>query len=258
MGHYITSGLVVLSLIGFYKLFEKIFPVSKGAYTSNRNFAALKADYVGYDFKQQGIFLLVTIVTGLMLVKILAWLLDFRLSFVPDQLIMVKPGAEMRYVISIFSAMLLAIPITLILAKQQLKENFTEYLAYTNLKYKFNAIKVMKYTIGVLAIIIALCLIAFFDWYSAFGKEEIKINGAFSLGAKKYGYSDIIKIKDVERLYAPNGNIVNDPHYVIEFADGKKWNSRDDGFENYEQNKRIIDLVRSKTSLEPIKLEFED
>ena len=193
-----------------------------------------------------------------MLVKVLAWLLDFRLSFVPGQVIMVKPGADMRYVISIFSGMLLAVPVTFILLKRQLKDNWFEYLAYINLKYKFNAIKVMKYTVGILAVIIALCMISFFDWFSAFGQQEIKINSAFSLGAKTYRYADIVKIKEVERLYAPNGNVVNDPHYVIEFSDGRKWNSRDDGFENFEQNKRIIDLVRSKTSLEPIKQEFEE
>jgi len=41
-------------------------------------------------------------------------------------------------------------------------------------------------------------------------------------------------------------------------ADGKNWNSRDDGFGKYEQDKQIIDLVRSKISIEPVKMEFDE
>ena len=258
MGHYIVSFLVVLLLIGFYKLFEKIFPVNKAEYTSNKNFAALKIQYSSYDFNQQALFILVTIAAGFMLVKLLSWLLDFRLSFVSDQVIIVKPDVNMCYVVSFFSGMLLAVPATFMLLKRQLKENWAEYLAYINLKYKFNAIKIMKYSIGILAFIITLLIISFFDWYSAFGQQKIEINEALNLGPNTYNYSNIIKIKEVERLYAPNGNVVNDPHFVIEFNDGKKWNSRVSGFENYDQNKNIINLIISKTHLTPIKMEFED
>ena len=258
MAHYLTSFIVFLSLIGLYKLFGKIFPVSKAGYTSNRNFAALKIQYVGYDFKQQGLFILVTIVLGFTLVKVLSWLLDLRLSLVTDQVIMVKPDTNMLYLISFFGSMLLAIPISLIILKRQLKENWTEYLAYVNLKYKFNAIQVTKYTVGILGIVLALLIIVFFDWYSAFGRDEIQINGAIGFGPQKYKYSDIIRIKDVDRFRAPNGDVVDSRHYIIEFSDGKKWNSKEDGFENYDQNKQIVDLIQSKTSLKPIKLEFED
>jgi hypothetical protein len=258
MGHYITSFLVVLLLIVFYKLFEKIFPVSKAAYTTNKNFAALKIEYVGFDFKQQGLFILITIVTGFLLFKVLQWLLDFRLSFVADQVIMVKPDANMCIVIALFSAMLLGTLISFMLGKRQLKEAWPEYLAYLNLKYKFNAIKVIKYTIGFIAVMVTLLIMSLFDNYSAFGQQQIQINPPLSLGQRSYKYSDIVRIKDVERLYAPNGNVVDDPHYIIEFADGRNWNSRDNGFENHDQNKGIIELIRSKTGLEPIKMEFDE
>lgn len=258
MAPFITSFIVALFLIVFYKFCEKVFPVGKAEYSTNKNFAALKILYVGHDFKQQGIFLGTAVAAGLILVKLLEWLLDLRLSFVSDQEIIVKPGADMRYVLSIFAGLLIAVPVSFWIGKRQLKGDWPEFLAYTNLKYKFNAMKVMKYVTGFISVLVGLLTIIYFDYYSTFGKQEIKINGALSLGSKTYKYSDITKIKALERFYAPNGNIVTDPHFVIEFNDGKKWNSRESGFERNDENRQIIELVQSKTDLELIKQEFDN
>ena len=164
----------------------------------------------------------------------------------------------MILIISLFSGMLLATLIMFTISKRLLKNDWEEYLAYTNLKYKFNYVKVSKYTIRFFAFITGLLIIAILDWYSAFGQQEIKLNGLLSISAKTYKYSDIIKIKDIERLKAPNGNIVDDPHFIVEFSDGVKWNSRDNGFANYEQDCDIIDLLTRKTNIEPIELEFDN
>nr|MBA3285676.1 hypothetical protein [Nitrosopumilus sp.] len=115
-----------------------------------------------------------------------------------------------------------------------------------------------KYTIRIFAFITGLLIISFLDWYSAFGQKEVKINGLLSIGGKTYKYSDVTKIKDIERLKAPNGNIVDDPHFIIEFSDGEKWNSRENGFASYDQDSDIIDLVTAKTKIEPIELEFDN
>jgi hypothetical protein len=164
----------------------------------------------------------------------------------------------MRHVISIFGGLLIAVPVSFWIGKRQLKADWPEFLAYTNLKYKFDSIKVMKYVTGFLTVLLALLLTVFFDWYSAFGKEEVKINGALSLGQRTYKYSDITRIKELEKFYAPSGKIVTNPHFVIEFNDGRKWNSRESGFDNYEKNRQILELVIAKTNQRPIKQEFDN
>jgi hypothetical protein len=258
MTDYITSSLIVLGIIGFYKFCEKVFPSNRSEYTSNKNQATLKTLYVGHDLNNQGIFLLSAVVAGFMIYKLLPWLLDLRLSFVTDQVIMVKHTESMSLLIAVFSGMLIAIPVSFFIAKRKLKADWPEYLAYQNLKYRFNYMKATKYTTWALTVIVAFLLVLFFGWYSAFGNQEIKINGALSLSSKIYRYSDITKAKELESLYAPNGNIVNDPHFVIEFNDGQKWNSRESGFDNFDQDKQIIELIRSKTNLELIKQEFDN
>lgn len=258
MENYIVSFTTVLILFGLYKLFGKLLPVDKAEYKSDKTIEELKKKYLKFDLKQIGMFVLLTIGLVFILIELFYVLVDLRLSLLSDITIIVKPHPEMILTISLFSGMLLASLAMFAISKRLLKNDWDEYLAYSNLKYKFNYVKVSKYTVRVFALITGLLIIAFLDWYSAFGQQEIKLNGLLSIGAKTYKYSDITKIKDVERLKAPNGNIVEDPHFIIEFTDGEKWNSRDNGFANYDQDSEIIDLLTTKTNIEPIELEFDD
>lgn len=239
-------------------LFGKLLPVDKAEYKTDKTVQELRKKYLKFDFKQLGLFALITLGLVYILFKLFSVLVDFQLSFLSDITIIVKPYPIMILIISLFSGMLLASLTVFAISNRQLKNDWDEYLAYSNLKYKFNYVRFSKYTIRIFALITVLLIISFLDWYSAFGQEEIKINGLLNLGTKTYNYSDINKIKEVERLKAPNGNIVNDPHFIIEFSDGEKWNSRYNGFADYHQDSEIIDLLTTKTNLEPIELEFDD
>lgn len=146
---------------------------------------------------------------------------------------------------------------TFMLVKRQLKEDYPEYLAYFSRRYIFDAVAILKYTMVVYEVAIAALISVFFGHYSAFGKQEIKIGRPFNLDTKTYKYSDVVSVKEVERLYAFDGYIVDDPHYIIEFSDGVKWNSRDDGFETYQLNRNVINLIKANTHLEPVKMEFD-
>ena len=258
MENYIVSFTTLLILFGLYKLFEKLLPIYKAEYKTEKTVEELRKKYLKFDLKQLGMFAILTVGLVYILFKLFSVLVDLRLSFLSDITIIVKPYSEMILIISLFSGMLLASLTMFTISKRQLKNDFDEYLAYSNLKYKFNYVKVSKYTIRIFALITGLLIIAFLDWYSAFGQQEIKLNGLLSIGTKTYNYSDISKIKEVERLKAPNGNIVDDPHFIIEFTDGEKWNSRENGFANYDQDSDIIDLLTTKTNIAPIELEFDN
>lgn len=258
MENYIISFTTILILLGLYKLFGRLLPINKSEYKTEKTVEELSKKYLKFDIKQIGIFFILLIGFVYIFYKLFSALIHLRFTMLSDITIIVKPDAAMLLLISLFSGMLIASLITFVIVKQQLKSDWNEYLAYSNLKYKFNYVKLSKYTIKVFTYITGILIIAFLDWYSTFGQQEIKINGLLSLGTKSYSYSEVITIKDIERLKAPNGKIVNDPHYIIEFSDGENWNSRDNGFANYEQDSQIIELVLTKTPIEIIELEFDN
>lgn len=257
MENYIISSTIVLILIGIYKLVGKILPLDKAEYKTDKTIEELRKKYLKFDLKQIGLIALTTICLVYILFELFSVLIDLRLSLLTDTIIIVKPYPEMILIISLFSGILFASLTMFAISKRILKNDWDEYLAYSNLKYKFDYVKVSKFTIRIFAFINGLLIIAFLDWYSAFGQQEIKLNELLSLSTKTYKYSDIFKIKEVERVKAPNGNILDDPHFIIEFTDGKKWNSRDNGFANYIKDSKIINFLKPKTNLEPIKLEFD-
>ncbi len=254
----LTYIILLLVLFGLYKLFGKILPVQKAKYLTDKPVEELRKKYFKSELLQLGLFVLMAI--GLIFVLYYAFdaLINIRLSFVSDVVIIVKPYAEMVMVMAFFTGLLLASLIMLMLTKRLLKADWAEYLAYQNVKYKFDYIKLTGYTVRVFILITFLLIIGFLDWYSAFGQNEIKINRLLSLGPKTYSYSSITQIKDIEKLKAPNGNIIEDPHFIIEFKDGKKWNSRDNGFADYDKDNEIIDLIIGKTGIEPLELEFDN
>jgi len=205
------------------------------------------------------VFLLVASIVTFLLYKLLPWLLDYKLSFIAGGILIVKSGEEdVRLVTSLFSGLFVAVIAMFMLIKRQLKEDYPEYLAFLSHRYRrFDAVVMAEYAMGVYAVAIAALIIVFFGHYTAFGQQEIKIGRPFNLDTKTYKYSDVVSVKEVERLYAPNGNIVDDPHYIIEFSDGDKWNSRDDGFKTYELNTDVINLIKANTNLVPVKMEFD-
>lgn len=177
---------------------------------------------------------------------------------ISDAMITVAPYPEMLFTISFFGGMLLSSIAMTIIPKRQLKGDWEEYQAYNNLKYKYNYVKVSKYGLRVFFIITLIITIGVLDWYSAFGQKEIKVNGMLSIGAKTYKYTDIARVKEVERIKAPNGEIRHEPHFIIEFSDGENWNSRENGFVNEVLDNEILELVVEKTYLESVELEFDD
>ena len=62
--------------------------------------------------------------------------------------------------------------------------------------------------------------------YTIFTKDSIVMNQFLSLQPISYPYSKIKSIKSTDYFTAVTGRKVYRPHFVIEFDDGFKWNSR--------------------------------
>lgn len=157
-----------------------------------------------------------------------------------------------------FDAMLTAALLTTAIGKHQLKEKWSEFMAYYNLKYSFNYERAMVYVLRFISIVIIPLTVLSLDVYSSFGEHRVKLNGFLGFGVKIYAYADVSDITSVMKVKAPNGNILTEPHTIIRFKDGVEWSTLSDGFEDLHKNQEIIDLVVAKTKKQITRNEFAD
>jgi len=134
MENYIVSFTTVLILFELYKLFGKLLPIDKAEYKTEKTVEELRKKYLRFDLKQLGVFVLLTVGLVFILFKLFPVLVDLRLSLISDVTIIVKPYPEMLFIISLFSGMLLTSLTMVAISKRQLKTDWDEYLAYSNLK----------------------------------------------------------------------------------------------------------------------------
>jgi hypothetical protein len=253
----ISSILTVATIIGLYLLLAKLMPPGKSEYKTEKSFETLSAKYRVFDLKHMGIFLVMVAVSGYLFYEIFLLFTQFRTSLLSDALIIVGPKPEMLLSPSLFCALLSSSLFLVFLIKRQLKDDWKEYMAYYNLKYKFNYAKVAVYLIRILTIFTIVLTTALLDWFSSFGHKEIKINGFLSLGTKSYYYSEVSNIIKIMKVKAPNGKIRNGPYFLVTFSDGNKWNSIDNGFSDQQKNKEIIALVSKHSNKAISQVEFE-
>jgi len=253
----ITPILTVATILGLYFLLGKLVPAEKSEYKTEKSFETLSAKYRIFDLKYMGIFLVMVVISGYLFYEIFLLFTGFRTSLLSDAVIVVGPRIELLLMPSLFCALLSSSLLITLLIKRQLKDDWNEYMAYYNLKYKFNYAKAAVYLTRILAVITVIVTIASLDWFSSFGQKEIKMNGFLSLGTKSYHYSDVSNVIVVMKVKAPNGNIRNEPYFLVTFNDGNKWSSRDHGFSDQQKNKEIIALVSKQSNKAPSQVEFE-
>ncbi len=264
MKNFINIDDFILALFSFILLFllyhvmTKVFPKSKSVLKTEKSLKELREKYSKIDRNQLLVFLIFALIFMILLYLGLSIFIDFKLSFIPHTNILIKPQPILVFVVAFFIGILLATILTNWLTKRKLNSSWYEYLAYSNLSYRINYLKFFKVFLFFLSFLSLVVLYAVLDSFSSFGHNEIKWNGLFSIGTKSYQYSDIKSIKDIDKLKAISGDIVDEPYFIIEFNDGNQWNSRNDGFIRYEQNCEIIEFVTSKVSIEPIEMEFNN
>jgi hypothetical protein len=253
-----TPTLVITLTVTFLviAIFRQLKPTDVSEFQTDKTLVELRKKYLKYDLMQLGLLFGFTIILTFIYYKVLVAISDFNISTVKESVIVVKPFIAAWFLSAMFTAMLTATVIIVGLTKWKLKADWIEYTAYGYLKAGFSP-RVGTIVIKVFAIITGLLLIGFLDWFTAFRQNDIIVNSLFGLGNKTYLYSDIIDIRDIDKLKAPNGNIVEDKHYIIVFNDGSKWNSRNSGFGDYKSDTRIMDVVENKTGRQLTKLEFD-
>jgi hypothetical protein len=251
-----TSLIVVVVLSLLFVLFKKVLPLSSAVAKTDKSIEELRAKYKKLDFIQIGLFFLFAPILTFIYYLVFTSIKTFLFSLYVDTQIVVRFDIAF-IIIGFFAALVTGAILLTFFSRRRLKQDWEEYTAYNNLKYGFNYDKVVQISMKVLTGLTIVFLVLFFDWFTIFRTEDVIVNNLFGVGSRTYNYSDISEIRDVLKLKAPNGNIVEDEHYIIVFSDGEKWNSRYSGFADFHDDTRIIELVQKRTRKELVKLEFD-
>lgn len=145
-------------------------------------------------------------------------------------------------VLSLFLGMISSVTILFWALKLILKHNYGEYLIFYNMCYGFDALKALR-GISILVCIVTLTASTLgLNWYTQFTESELVVNSLWSFREVKYTYSRIVEISYMANRKAPNGNIVDNPHFKIRFDDEYTWSSNLYGPENC-QNASIEEIL---------------
>lgn len=129
---------------------------------------------------------------------------------------------------SVIIGFLLAILITFGLIKIILKDKSNEFWTLYDLKYKFKAFFILKILIILLTIIGVTLNYLGRNSHFKISSKEIKVSRLFEMSSQEFKLDQIREINHILTFTAPNGNIVNKPHYEIIFTNGYTWNTKMD------------------------------
>ncbi|MFH1199345.1 MAG: hypothetical protein V1650_04230 [Candidatus Omnitrophota bacterium] len=136
-----------------------------------------------------------------------------------------------------------------------LGKDFPLYIRYYNIKYGFDAFVMLKLMLIGVSVIAFIASILSFNFYSSFTGSGIVIGKIF--GKVQYAYSEVSQVKYVLKFRAPNGNIKENPYFVIYFNDGRKWSSRDRGYNSVTKNQALIEFVLGQSNKSLTEVDFD-
>ncbi len=130
--------------------------------------------------------------------------------------------------------------ISIWLTKLYLKDKFNDYIAYSNIMAGLDTDRIMQFLSPVLIAFSLFLAIITSGSSTVLYNDRIEVDYYFSFSKKVYQYTDVVKIKEIE------GESKN--RFEITFNDGKVWNSAQNGFDDYDKDWDIVDLIEDKTS----------
>jgi hypothetical protein len=250
----ISTGL--MSLI--FWIFSRYFPANKSKYQTHRRINDLRVEFWKFDLLILFLFFILTPIFVYITYKIFGIISDLRFSRIENDGLLFLPDRMMWLIPAFFSGLGLSALVFMIVQRPLLKEKYNDYAAYSSMKYGFDADKVSNLLIKFQLVLVTGFFILAINNYAHFGNEKIAISDFFQLSESNYEYNDVIAIKSVEKLVAPNGNIVIDKHFVIDFIDNNKWSSRHGGDSKNEKVAELINYILTKTGYDLKYLEFDD
>ncbi len=241
----------------FGGLLLKVLFNFKGATKEQFDHNDLKQKFKTFDLKILVSFFILIPINIIALTYLLTQLSNFGFSTVPNLEYIIRPNAGTWIVISIILSMATSFVIIAVLVKRIKKEEEGEYWKYYNLKYGFNATWILKYLSIIIVLFMTFLTISQMNSYVKFHTDSISINKSLDVVERNYDLTDITQITHYLKTVAPNGNIVDKPHYSIEFTDGFNWRTNDDLRTPNIKDDEIFKWLISRTGLELNEVEID-
>jgi hypothetical protein len=195
-------------------------------------------------------------------IAVLTYLLDllsnigFNSQPLPE--FVIKPNIGTWLVISMMLTLATSTSLVFLIVRTTKKKQSSEYWVYYNSKYGFNAFGLLKYLSIAIVIASTFLIVSQQNTYTNFYEDSVTINKPLELQERVYEYSDIVGITHFLKTIAPNGNIVDKPHYGIEFRDGFTWRTNDDLRTPNISDPKIFTWLLEQTNLSLNEVEIDE
>jgi NADH:ubiquinone oxidoreductase subunit 5 (subunit L)/multisubunit Na+/H+ antiporter MnhA subunit len=210
---------IVFALLRNVKTLRHVAP------DTTKDYEQLKNEYGKWEKLAPWLLLFFATVIGLALWRTLVLLAEFQASRLNDGEFLIYQPSIALALPSLFLAILLSvIPVHLIYLRLLGSERYAEYTEYENKKSGINSWKLLRYMAYVAAPVCVIFTLLTLDSYMKITESKVIVNPFFGVGEKEYYFENVETLKLVKSFKAPNGNIVNEPYFVIGFADGTEFN----------------------------------
>ncbi len=250
----IKSALVVIfSLILIRTLFK-----FRGATKKQLDFAELNSEFRSFHLKLLFVFFLLIPINIVILTYLLTQLSNIGFSSEPQPEFIIKPNMGTWLVISMIFSLTTSFVILILIVNKIKKDQAQNYWRYYNLKYGFNASVLLKY-LSIFIILFATALtISQLNSYVKFTSDTIVINKTSDFKERTYELSDISEVTHYQKTIAPNGKIVDKPHYGIRFVDGYVWRTNDDLRTPNINDQKIFNWLSERTNSEIKQVDIDE
>ncbi|MFT6747669.1 MAG: hypothetical protein ACJAZ2_002026 [Glaciecola sp.] len=200
----------------------------KGASKKDLDRAELTKEFRAFDLRLLFGFFFLLLANTIVLTYFLHQLskLELGSESIPEYVI--KPGLAAWGVVGMMLSLSVSFAILIFLVSQIKKEKAPNYWRYYNLKYGFNASGILKHLCIVIVCVATVFYVSQVNSYVKFYSDSIVINKMLETAGRTYQYSEVSEITHYLKKVAPNGNVVDKPHYEIKFKDGFTWRTTDD------------------------------
>lgn len=129
-----------------------------------------------------------------------------------------------------------------------LKDDYDNYLEFSSRKHGFDSEKLMRPFVVILNILGIIAFVLTLNTSLKITDKEIEVNHFFSMQSQETPLSEIGKIVLYQKKKAPNGNIVDNEHYVIYKKDDSIL--LDESFQLFKVQSSTITYLLEKSNLD--------
>ncbi|MBI1192661.1 MAG: hypothetical protein GC205_05745 [Bacteroidetes bacterium] len=241
----VLLALVLSGLI--YAALRLLFPAHKSPYQTEASFEELHARFRYTGFRQFAVMVGLTLagcIAAYGLYQIAAVLLYS--GSLAKSFHLIRPDRFARLLVALLGGGALGLALSPWAFRKLLGSEYQAYVDYQNRLTGLDNERTAKALSRVLLVTYAFVSALFLDWYTAFGPAGIRQAPLFSLQIREHTYADLARIEQRASFVRPDGKNCSRQHFLLHFASGQQWNSRNSGYETADRNADLLLFIQEK------------